>query len=241
MGNSNPCEGSTGINAGQALLQGIQRPCQTLMMAMLLGWLLTTASLAMSNERLSVLVIGDSLSAAYNIDSEQGWVALLEERLDGVASVINASISGETSRGGAQRLPELLRQHQPDLVLIELGGNDGLRGLPPQQLEANLSRMIEQSQDAGSRPLLIGIDIPPNYGSAYREAFQAVYQDLADQYQLPLVPSLLQDVALDQTLMQDDGIHPTAAAQPIMLDNVWRLLKPVLEAKTEQEMEVTAQ
>lgn len=191
--------------------------------------LLLLAASAAANERSTLLVMGDSLSAAYGIERQEGWVSLLAARLDGKAEVINASISGETSSGGAGRLPELLGQHAPDIVLLELGGNDGLRGLPPGQFEANLAGMIEASREAGAAVLLLGIDIPPNYGQAYRDAFTGVYQRLADEYDLPLVPFLLEGVALDETLMQDDGIHPTAAAQPLILDNVWPELAPLLE------------
>jgi acyl-CoA thioesterase I len=174
--------------------------------------------------------MGDSLSAAYGIEADEGWVSLLEARLDGKARVVNASISGETSAGGASRLPELLGQHAPDIVLLELGGNDGLRGLPPGQFEANMTRMVEASLDSGAEVLLLGIDIPPNYGQAYRDAFTGVFHRLAEAFDLPLVPFLLEGVALDETLMQGDGIHPTAAAQPIILDTVWPELAPLLKA-----------
>ncbi len=178
----------------------------------------------------TLLVMGDSLSAAYGIEEEQGWVALLAQRLEGEAEVVNASISGETTAGGAQRFADILRQRQPDIVLLELGGNDGLRGLPPAQMRANLASMIEQSQQADAEVLLLGIDIPPNYGQAYRDAFTGVFHSLADEYALSLVPFLLEDVALNTQLMQSDGIHPTAEAQPIILDNVWPELEPMLEA-----------
>ena len=177
----------------------------------------------------TLLVMGDSLSAAYGIEQEQGWVSLLAERLDGDAQVVNASISGETTSGGAQRFADIIGQRQPDIVLLELGGNDGLRGLPPAQMRANLATMIEQSQQAGAEVLLLGIDIPPNYGQAYRDAFTGVYHSLAQEYELSLVPFLLEDIALNQQLMQSDGIHPTADAQPIILDNVWPALEPMLE------------
>ncbi|MBW6389762.1 MULTISPECIES: arylesterase [Halomonadaceae] len=191
--------------------------------------LMLAASAALAAERPIVLVMGDSLSTAYGIERETGWVRLLEERLDGHARVVNASISGETSSGGASRLPELIGQHDPDIVLLELGGNDGLRGLPPSQLEANLAGMIEASQSAGAEVLLLGIDIPPNYGPAYRRAFTDVFARLADNYNTPLVPFLLEGVALEEGMMQDDGIHPTSDAQPIILDNVWPELAPLLE------------
>nr|WP_246403919.1 arylesterase [Halomonas stenophila] len=182
-------------------------------------------------ERPVLLVMGDSLSAAYGIERQAGWVSLLASRLTGEARVVNASISGETTRGGATRLPELLRQHAPDIVLLELGGNDGLRGLPPGQMRANLAAMIEASRAAGAEVLLLGIDIPPNYGPAYREAFTGVYRRLADRYGVPLVPFLLQGVALEEELMQADGLHPTAEAQPALLDNVWPALTPLLRAQ----------
>lgn len=179
-----------------------------------------------------ILVVGDSLSAAHNIPQDQGWVALLQDRLNQRATpapeVINASISGETSAGALARLPDLLRGHQPSLVLIELGGNDGLRGLPPAELAANLDAMIRISRDAGAKVLLIGTELPPNYGSAYRDRFRAVYSDLARRHGVVLLPFLLAGVALEPGLMQDDGLHPTAAAQPRVLDNVWSVLQPML-------------
>ncbi|WP_134019793.1 GDSL-type esterase/lipase family protein [Modicisalibacter xianhensis] len=176
----------------------------------------------------TVMVMGDSLSAAYGIERESGWVNLLRKRLPEEVDVVNASISGETTSGGAARLPELLGQHDPDIVLLELGGNDGLRGLPPGQMRANLARMIEASRESGAKVLLLGIEVPPNYGQAYTDAFRRVYRGLADEYGIPLVPFLLDGIALDKSLMQDDGIHPTAAAQPRMLDNVWPTLEPLL-------------
>lgn len=179
----------------------------------------------------TLLVLGDSLSAAYGIEQEEGWVHLLNERLDGEARVVNASISGETTAGGAERLPDLLGQHEPQLVLLELGGNDGLRGLPPQQMHSNLAGMIEASQAADAEVLLLGIDIPPNYGQAYRDAFTGVYHDLAEEYDIALVPFLLDGVALEQGMMQSDGIHPTAAGQPVILDNVWPELERWLEQR----------
>lgn len=177
-----------------------------------------------------ILVMGDSLSAAYGIERQDGWVSLLADRLTGKAQVINASISGETTAGGKARLPELLGQHSPDIVLLELGGNDGLRGLPPTQMRANLAEMIEASQASGAEVALLGIDIPPNYGQAYRDAFTGVFTALAQRYEVPLLPFLLDDVALHDELMQDDGIHPTAAAQPQVLDNVWPVLATLLES-----------
>lgn len=184
--------------------------------------------------RPTLLVMGDSLSAAYGIEREEGWVSLLAERLDDKAQVINASISGETTSGGLQRFTDIIGHQQPDIVLLELGGNDGLRGLAPNQMQANLASMIEQGQEAGAQVLLLGIDIPPNYGQAYRDAFTGVFHSLADEYNLPLVPFLLEDIALNNALMQSDGIHPTADAQPLILDNVWPALEPLLETNFDQ-------
>jgi len=181
-----------------------------------------------------VLVVGDSLSAAHNIPRDAGWVALLEDRLDEVMAtapdVINASISGETSAGGLTRLPALLEQHAPGVVVIELGGNDALRGLPPAQLRANLDRMIRLSREAGAKVLLLGIEIPPNYGPAYAQRLREVYAGLAAEHEAALLPFLLEGVALQPGLMQADGIHPTAEAQPRVLDNVWPLLAPLVGA-----------
>lgn len=177
----------------------------------------------------TLLIMGDSLSAAYGIEQDQSWVTLLAERLEDDAQVVNASISGETTSGGAQRFADIIGQREPDIVLLELGGNDGLRGLPPAQMRANLATMIEQSQQAGAEVLLLGIDIPPNYGQAYRDAFTGVYHSLAEEYDLSLVPFLLEDIALNKQLMQSDGIHPTAEAQPLILDNVWPALETLLE------------
>lgn len=180
----------------------------------------------------TVLVVGDSLSAAHNIAQHDGWVALLQDRLNArsmpAPEVVNASISGETSSGAVARLPDLLARHRPAIVVIELGGNDGLRGLPPAELAANLDTMIRMSREAGAKVLLIGTELPINYGRAYRDRFRAVYADLAERHALALLPFLLDGVALEPGLMQDDGLHPTAAAQPRVLDNVWPLLQTLL-------------
>ncbi len=188
------------------------------------------ASTINASETPTLLVMGDSLSAAYGIEQDQGWVSLLEARLDGQAKVVNASISGETTSGGLQRFGDILQKQQPDIVLLELGGNDGLRGLAPNQMRANLADMIEQSQAIDARVLLLGIDIPPNYGQAYRDAFTSVYHSLAEEYDVALLPFLLEDIALNEQLMQSDSIHPTAEAQPIILDNVWPELEPLLSS-----------
>lgn len=172
----------------------------------------------------TLLVLGDSLSAAHNIELEQGWVALLEQRLQQTQpdwQVINASISGETSSGGLTRLPELLQQHEPELVLLELGANDGLRALPTRQLQSNLEAMIKQIRATPAEVLLLGMQIPDNYGPVYQQRFAAVYADLAEQYKLELVPFFLDGVANRPELMQADGLHPVASAQSKILDNVW--------------------
>ena len=179
----------------------------------------------------TVLVVGDSISAALGVDTRQGWVALLHKRLQEGGfehRVVNASISGDTSSGGAARLPALLAQHQPELVIIELGGNDGLRGQPLVQLQQNLARMIDASRAAEADVLLLGMRLPPNYGQRYTQAFANVYADLAAGKQVALVPFLLEGVGGVPGMMQADGIHPTAAAQPIMLENVWPTLEPLL-------------
>ncbi|WP_083627841.1 arylesterase [Salinicola sp. MH3R3-1] len=194
--------------------------------ALLLG--LSLLSLTPSTARAdTILVMGDSLSAAYGIDPQQGWVNLLKQRLGDEHDVVNASISGETTSGGSARLLDMLRQYHPDIVLLELGGNDGLRGLSPQQMQVNLAKMIERSQQQDAKVLLLGIEVPPNYGPAYSDAFRGVFTQLADEYQVPLLPFLLEGVDLE-TMLQSDGIHPTAEAQPIILDNVWPKLEPLL-------------
>ena len=181
----------------------------------------------------TILVLGDSLSAAYGIAREDGWVALLQGRLRerGLGyRVVNAGISGDTTAGGLTRLPELLARHQPAILIVELGANDGLRGLKLDLIRDNLTRMITLGREAGSQVLLIGIRLPPNYGAAYDRAFQAVFQAVAAAQEVPLVPFLLDGVAQDRALMQADGVHPAAAAQPRILDNVWPTLESLLSA-----------
>ncbi|WJN57449.1 arylesterase [Pseudomonas sp. SO81] len=179
----------------------------------------------------TVLVVGDSISAALGLDTRQGWVSLLQNRLQegGFAhQVVNASISGDTSSGGLARLPALLSQHRPQLVIIELGGNDGLRGQPPAQLQQNLARMVDASTAAGAKVLLLGMRLPPNYGQRYTQAFAQVFSDVAADKQVPLVPFLLEGVGGVPGMMQADGIHPAVAAQPKLLENVWPTLEPLL-------------
>jgi acyl-CoA thioesterase I len=180
----------------------------------------------------TILVFGDSLSAAYGIRPEQGWVTLLAQRLQTQGygyQVVNASVSGETSSGGLERLPRALKLHAPAIVILELGANDGLRGLPVSAMRDNLVRMVQLLQGAQARVLLVGIRIPPNYGPRYTDEFARVYPELAQQFHLPLVPFLLQKVALDPSLMQEDGLHPNADAEPIVLDTLWPYLKPLID------------
>lgn len=179
----------------------------------------------------TVLIVGDSISAGFGLDTRKGWVALLEQRLkqEGFEDkVVNASISGDTSAGGLARLPAALATHKPDVVVIELGGNDGLRGQPPAQLQQNLASMIRQSRDSGAKVLLLGMQIPPNYGKRYVEAFAKVFGDVAQKEKVPFVPFFLEGVGGHPELMQADGLHPAVAAQDKLLENVWPTLKPLL-------------
>jgi acyl-CoA thioesterase-1 len=179
----------------------------------------------------TVLVFGDSLSAAYGLSPPQGWVHLLEERAsrDGLDwRVVNASVSGETTAGGLRRLPEDLKRHKPDVVVIELGANDALRGQGVLGIRGNLEQMIRLVRQAKAQPVLVGIMIPPNYGIDYASEFRGIYAALASKYRIPLVPFLLEGVADKAELFQADQLHPTAQAQPLLLDNVWKALGPVL-------------
>ncbi|AFN78372.1 arylesterase [Stutzerimonas nitrititolerans] len=179
----------------------------------------------------TALVVGDSISAAFGLETSQGWVHLLQQRLDDGEHdyrVVNASISGDTSAGGLARLPALLSEHEPDIVIIELGGNDGLRGQPPAQLKRNLAAMAEQAQQAGAKVLLLGMRMPPNLGQRYTSAFADAFDSLAAEKDLPYVPFLLEGIGGVQGMMQADRVHPTAQAQELMLDNVWPVLEPLL-------------
>ncbi len=180
-----------------------------------------------------ILVLGDSLSAAYGIPLQRGWVALLQARLQAAGypqRVVNASVSGETTAGGLSRLPALLERHRPHWVLIELGANDGLRGLPLARLEANLRQMAQLVRAAGAQPVLFEMRIPTNYGAAYSEGFRRSFAAVAAATDATLVPFFIGAFATDPGAFQDDGIHPTAAVQPRMLDAVWPLLRPLLPA-----------
>ena len=195
--------------------------------------LLSFQSQAAEPQQKNLLIVGDSLSAAYGIDSDAAWVELLKQRLEqetpGIWNVANASISGETTDGGLRRLPDLLDKHDPAIVVIELGGNDGLRGFPPDFIRTNLAKMIQLSQQHGAEVLLVGIEIPPNYGQRYTTAFANVFSSLAEEYNLAFLPFFLADVYDGEAMMQADGIHPTAKAQPQLLDNIWTELLALLE------------
>ncbi|HCV78633.1 MAG TPA: arylesterase [Pseudomonas sp.] len=198
-----------------------------------IAWLLallclTLTPLAMAR---TLLVVGDSISAGYGLAEGQGWVRLLEQRLQAQRldyQVVNASISGDTTAGGLARLPRLLAEHRPDVVAIELGGNDGLRGQPLAQFEGNLTALVEQAKQSGARVLLLGMRLPPNYGPRYTDGFAQVYTDVAKAQQVTLVPFLLEGVGGDPVYMQPDGIHPQANAQQRLLDNAWPQLQPLL-------------
>jgi len=179
----------------------------------------------------TILVFGDSISAGYGLKAGESWVSLLQERL--VAQgygyrVVNASVSGETTSGGIARLPRALGLHAPQIVVIELGANDGLRGLPLDLSRKSLAGMIEAAQAQGSRVLLLGMRVPPNYGARYADAFHGMYVELAKQYDVELVPFFMEKVALDPKLMQADGLHPTATAQPLLLDTAWPALRRMI-------------
>lgn len=201
------------------------------MRAWLVGGCLALLLITQQAAAQTLLVVGDSISAGLGLDTSQGWVSLLDKRLKDQGfdyQVVNASISGDTTAGGLARLPALLSEQKPKLVVIELGGNDGLRGMAPAQLQQNLSGMVERSQQAGAKVILLGMRLPPNYGQRYTDAFAKVFGSVASEHQVPLVPFFLEGVGGVQDMMQADGIHPAVAAQPKLLDNVWPTLKPLL-------------
>ncbi|HEX4376339.1 MAG TPA: arylesterase [Steroidobacteraceae bacterium] len=185
-----------------------------------------------AEQQATILVFGDSISAGYGIRVEQGWVNLMAQRIAQTGygfKVVNASVSGETTAGGLGRLPHALDIQHPQILILELGGNDGLRSLPLNGTHDNLAQMIRLAQDRHITVLLIGMRLPPNYGERYTSGFQKLYADLATQFRVPLVPFLLEPVALKPELMQEDGIHPTGPAQPMLLDTVWPRLEPLLK------------
>jgi acyl-CoA thioesterase-1 len=201
------------------------------MRAWLMGGCLALLLITQQAAAQTLLVVGDSISAGLGLDTSQGWVNLLDKRLKELGfdyQVVNASISGDTTAGGLARLPALLSEQKPKLVVIELGGNDGLRGMAPAQLQQNLNAMVEQSQRAGAKVILLGMRLPPNYGPRYTDAFAKVFDSVASEQKIALVPFFLEGVGGVQDMMQADGIHPAVAAQPKLLDNVWPTLKPLL-------------
>ena len=180
----------------------------------------------------NILLVGDSISAAFGLEIRDGWVSLLEQRLAEHSyphEVINASVSGDTTAGGLARLPALLREVQPALVVIELGGNDGLRALPVSNMQQNLSAMVALAQDAGADVILLGMRIPPNYGPRYSKAFENAFVEVAEQHEIALLPFLLEGVGGVEGMMQNDGVHPTAAAQALLLDNAWPVIRQWLD------------
>ena len=180
----------------------------------------------------TIMIVGDSLSAGYGIQPQQGWVHLLQKRLEQQYpkqhKVVNASVSGETTSGALARLPKLLQSHRPDVVVIELGGNDGLRGQPPQMIQKNLANLIQHSQKAKAKVVIFGMKMPPNYGSAYSKAFENNYKVVSQQYKVKLLPFFMEGIAGNKQLMQKDLIHPNAKAQPILLNNAYPYIKGAL-------------
>lgn len=201
-----------------------------LLLGLMVALLAVQSALAASPQR-TVLVFGDSLSAGYGMAAEQGWVALLGKRLAQRApgwTVVNASVSGETTAGGASRIAQVLERHDPDVVVIELGANDGLRGLPLAASRANLEKMVQAAKASGAEVLLVGMRMPPNLGRAYTEGFEANFRDVAKEEGVALLPFLLAPIAADPDAFQADDLHPTAAVQPRLLDHVWPMLEPLL-------------
>ncbi|RDC53172.1 arylesterase [Acinetobacter sp. RIT592] len=195
-------------------------------------FLLSLGLLPLGVSAKTIMILGDSLSAGYGIQPQQGWVHLLQKRLEQQYpkqhKVVNASVSGETTSGALARLPKLLQTHRPDLVVIELGGNDGLRGQPPQMIQKNLTSLIQQSQKAKAKVIVFGMKMPPNYGQAYSKAFENNYKVVSQQYKVKLLPFFMQGVAGNKTLMQKDLIHPNAKAQTILLNNAYPYIKGAL-------------
>jgi acyl-CoA thioesterase-1 len=201
-------------------------------LALLLAWLPAWSFGSTARDKFpTILVLGDSVSAGYGLANGEGWVTLLQARLKAQGygyRVVNASVTGETTTGGLARLPRALALHRPAVVIVELGGNDGLRALPLETSRGNLEKIIATAKDSGARVLLLGMKIPPNYGPRYSAGFEQVFRDLARRHKLPFEPFFLEKIALAPGMMQADGIHPTAKAQPIMLDTVWPVLVPML-------------
>ena len=196
--------------------------------------MLILAAFAHADDAPAVLVFGDSLSAGYGVDFDQTWVALLQTRLEAQGyehRVVNASISGETTEGGKTRINAALDNFSPDLVILELGGNDGLRGFPTEVIKQNIRTIIEASRGHGAAIVILGIRIPTNYGTRYTQAFESNYSELAEEFDVPWIEFFMQGIALNDELMQDDGIHPNSEAQPKLLDNAWPI---IVQALTDQ-------
>ena len=195
-------------------------------------FLLSLCLLPLGVSAKTIMILGDSLSAGYGIQPQQGWVHLLQKRLEQQYpkqhKVVNASVSGETTSGALARLPKLLQTHRPDVVVIELGGNDGLRGQPPQMIQKNLANLIQHSQKAKAKVVIFGMKMPPNYGSAYSKAFENNYKVVSQQYKVKLLPFFMEGIAGNKQLMQKDLIHPNAKAQPILLNNAYPYIKGAL-------------
>ena len=203
--------------------------------AMMIIFLSLFTSSASANQK--ILVWGDSLSAAYGIPKEKGWVNLMREKLGDDYEITNGSISGETTRGGLTRLPSALKKNTPDFLILELGANDGLRGLPPSVTKSNLTKMIEKAQKVDAKVILLGMKIPPNYGTAYANKFESIFSDLAEKYKLPFVPFFLENVIEDLKLLQEDELHPTAEAQPLILERILPVIHSTLP-ETAQKSEI---
>ena len=198
----------------------------SLVLALILGLMPLTATAK------SIVVLGDSISAGYGIDVAQSWVNLLQKKFNRQHSdyvISNASISGDTSAGGLARLDQLLTRHKPVIVMIELGANDGLRGLSPQDMKSNLRKIIQRSRKAGAKVMLLGMKIPPNYGKRYIDLFYNIYPQLSAELEVPLVPFILENVALNPAMMQADGLHPNVLGQPLIAEKVWSYLQPFLQ------------
>lgn len=195
---------------------------------------LLVATNAQATDAPTVLIFGDSLSAGFGIDVDRSWTALLQQRLEEQGyehRVVNASISGETTEGGAARIDSAIGTFSPDLIILELGGNDGLRGFPPTRIKDNLEAIARRARDSGAGVVLLGIRIPTNYGTRYTQAFEAVYADVADELEIRWIEFFMEGVALNDELLQEDRIHPNVEAQPILLDNAWPIIRATLDAQ----------
>ena len=195
---------------------------------------LLASAAAHADDAPTVLVFGDSLSAGFGIEVDQSWAALLQRRLENQGyehRVVNASISGETTEGGATQIDSAIEAFAPDLIILELGGNDGLRGFPPARIKENLLAIARRAQDSGAGVVLLGIRIPTNYGARYTRAFEAVYAEVAEELDIEWIEFFMEGVALNDELLQEDRIHPNAAAQPILLDNAWPVIRATLDAQ----------